>query len=96
MSNLQNRVAGGSGLAERQKGNAESFIGDALSIPLMILVGLCDVLIAKGTLSREEMLSILQPIFDRISQGENEAMMKMMLSPVLARYQDKAGPGSDH
>jgi hypothetical protein len=79
------------------KGNAEGVLASAFSVPISMITGLADLLIAKDVISREEMVSLLQRLADRSPKfGENEDMVRMMLEATLARYQEGPPPGSGH
>jgi hypothetical protein len=84
-------------MAQTGKRNAEKVLGNALSVPMNIIIGLADLLIAKDVISREEMASLLQRIADRSPKhGEHEDMARMILEATLARYQKSPPPGSGH
>jgi hypothetical protein len=84
-------------MAQTGKGNAEKVLGNALSVPLGMITGLADLLIAKDVISREEMVSLLQRMADRSPKhGEHEDMVRMMLEAILAKYQKGPPPGSGH
>jgi hypothetical protein len=83
-------------MSDQGKGNAEQIVGAAISVPLNIIHGLADLLIAKGIISREEMVSLLQSLSAHASGRENEDMVRMMLEGVLTRYQKGPLPGSGH
>jgi len=84
-------------MAQTGKGNAEKVLGSALSVPMNIIIGLADLLIAKDVISREEMVSLLQRMADHSQRhGEHEDMVRMMLEATLARYQKGPPPGSGH
>jgi hypothetical protein len=98
---LQARIASiplrGPDMAQTGKGNAEKVFGSAISVPLDMITGLADLLIAKDVISREEMVSLLQQLADRSPKhGENEDMVRMILEATLARYQKSPPPGSGH
>jgi hypothetical protein len=84
-------------MAQTGKGNAEKVFASAISVPMNIVIGLADLLIAKDAISREEMVSLLQRLADRSPKhGEHEDMVRMMLEAALARYQKGPPPGSGH
>lgn len=84
-------------MSEPNKGNAEKVLGSALSVPISMITGLADLLIAKEVISREEMVSLLQRLADLAPKhGENEDVVRMMLEATLARYQKGPPPGSGH
>jgi len=65
-------------MAQTGKGNAEKVLGSALSVPMNIIIGLADLLIAKDVISREEMVSLLQRMADHSQRhGEHEDMVSV-------------------
>ena len=84
-------------MTKPDNGNVEQVLGSALSVPMNIISGLAELLIAKDVISREEMVSLLQQMADRSPKhGENEDMVRMILEATLARYQKSPPPGSGH
>jgi hypothetical protein len=84
-------------MAQTGKGNAEKVLASAISVPMNIVIGLADLLIAKDVISQDEMVSLLQRLADRSPKhGEHEDMVRMMLEATLARYQKSPPPGSGH
>jgi hypothetical protein len=84
-------------MAQTGKGNAEKVLGSAISVPINMVTGLADLLIAKEVISREEMVSLLQGLADLAPKhGENEDMVRMMLEATLAHYQKGPPAGSGH
>jgi hypothetical protein len=61
-------------MAQTGKGNnAEKVFASAISVPMNIVIGLADLLIAKDVISREEMVSLLQRLADHSPKhGEHE------------------------
>jgi hypothetical protein len=83
-------------MSEPESGNSE-VLASAVSVPINIINGLADLLISKGIISRDEMVSLVQRLVDLSPQhGENEPMVKMMLAGILRRFQSRPPQGSSH
>ena len=84
-------------MSDPKSGNAEQVLGSALSVPLNIINGIADLLIAKGVISGAEMHSILQHLVDLApNHGENEQMVRMLLAGTISRFQVPPEKGSSH
>ena len=84
-------------MTKPDNGNVEQVLGSALGVPMNIISGLAELLIAKDVISREEMVSLLQRMSDLAPKhGKNEDMVRMMLEAMLLRFQKAPPPGSGH
>jgi len=78
-------------------GNAELVLASAVSVPMNIVNGLADLLIAKHLISRDEMLALLERLLDRAPEhGAQEPMVRMMLAGSISRFQRAPPAGSKH
>jgi len=76
-------------MTEPHLGNAEDVIGSAVSVPISLIVGMADLLISKGVISKQEMAFLIRNLMERSpTHGENEEMVRMMLGPLLALFDD--------
>jgi hypothetical protein len=65
------------------KGNAEEVLGAALSAVINLIMGLGDLLAAKGVISREELASLVRGKIAAVPAGEQQAMMQTILRAAL-------------
>jgi hypothetical protein len=80
-------------MAEPHLGKAEDVIGSAVSVPISLIVAMTDLLISKGIISKQEMAFLIRNLMERSpTHGENEEMVRVMLGPLLALFED-ATPG---
>jgi hypothetical protein len=67
----------------------EEIMGSAISVPINLIVGISDILISKGVISKQEMAFIVRHLMERShTHGENEEMVRMMLEPLLMGFED--------
>jgi hypothetical protein len=65
------------------KGNVEEVLGAALSAVISLIMGLGDLLAAKGVISREELASLVQRKIAAVPAGEQQEMMQTILRAAL-------------
>jgi hypothetical protein len=76
-------------MTEPRLGNAEEMIGSAVSVPINLIAGIADMLISKGIISKQEMTFLIRHLIDRsAAHGEMEEMVRLILRPLLARFED--------
>jgi hypothetical protein len=73
-------------------GNIEAVIGSSLSVPTNIALGLADLLIGKGIISRAEMASLIRHLLDNAERHEDSEHVTMVLEKLLERYQERKAP----
>jgi hypothetical protein len=74
-------------MTEPQLGNAEEMIGGAVSVPINLIVGVADLLISKGVISKLEMASVIRHLMEHSpAHGECDEMVRLMLEPLLERF----------
>jgi hypothetical protein len=70
-------------------GSEEDILGSAISVPLTLIGGMAELLISRGVISKQEMAFLIRHLMERSpSHGENEEMVRMMLKPLLALFED--------
>jgi hypothetical protein len=76
--------------------NAEEVIGAAISIPLNLIIGIANLLIAKGFITSQEMTSLIQHEIDA-PRGEDEDWVTNILEDTLMQFLDMPPSSeSDH
>jgi len=65
----------------------ERVLGSALSIPLNLVIGLADLLIGKGVLSKAEMVDLVRRIQSQAHGGEHGENIKFTLEAIAARFE---------
>jgi hypothetical protein len=84
-------------MSKSKSSNIEEVVGGAVSIPINMINGLADLLIHKGVISRQEMVSMLRHLIDNSPHlGDREQMQRLMLEAVVTRFEDPRPPGSGH
>jgi hypothetical protein len=79
-------------MSEPKQHNAEEAVASAISVPMNLILGVIDLLISKGVISRHEMASLLRHLMEHSQvHDENEKMVRMTLESLLARFENTAG-----
>jgi hypothetical protein len=82
----------------REPTQGEKLMSCAVSVLLNLIADMAHLLILKGVISPEEMASILRDHLGELSpiDGENEELVKTMLEPLLAEFENRQLTGFDH
>jgi hypothetical protein len=76
-------------MPDPQLGNAEETIGSAVSVPINLIIGMADLLISKNIISKQEISLLIRHLMEHPpTNGESDEMVRMILGPLLARFED--------
>jgi hypothetical protein len=76
-------------MTEHERGNAEEILATAVCVPMNLVANLADLLISKGIISRQEVVSLVRNLTPPSSEhSESQNLVRIMVEATAKRFED--------